>query len=134
MFVVHFSQPWATKFVDAIKHGEPISPPSGAWTGNEMLTLAGMLYAAVYSQGPHSHQAAGVTAAQAKKLPEERREAIEETLTQDIHDAIEFVSMLTFKVIDNEYDEACAPEIKAIVYRDGNNKTVMPIEGFKKTS
>jgi hypothetical protein len=132
MISVHFSKAFAQTVIDAFKTGKPIAPPSGNWTGNEMLTLAGMLYAGVVSQGPHNYQVAGITAEMKKQMPRERREAIDETFTQDIHDAIEFLSGLMFQVIDGKYDQHLGPEISAAVYRDGDRKCVLPAKGFKK--
>jgi hypothetical protein len=97
-----------------------------------MLTLAGMLYAVVFSQGPHAHQLAGITEEQRRKMPEEHREATEETLNQDIHDGIDFISMLTFKVIDGDYHEDHTPVIKGVIYREGDEHRLWLIEGTKK--
>jgi hypothetical protein len=64
----------------------------------------------------------------------ERREAIEDTWFQDIHDGIEFVSMLAFKVFDGEYDDDCEPELKAIIATNAKGKkTVQLVQGFKKS-
>ena len=43
MIAVHFSEQFANSVIEAFNTGKPIAPPSGQWTGNEMLTLAGML-------------------------------------------------------------------------------------------
>jgi hypothetical protein len=62
----------------------------------------------------------------------ERREAVEATFHSDIRDAIEFLSMLTFKVRDNEFDEEFGPEVKAVVYhKPDGTKAVAPAKGFK---
>jgi hypothetical protein len=135
MIAVHFSKAFAEKVNDAVNQGKPIPlPEGGQWTQNDMLTLAGLLYAAVYSGGPHKQQIEGVTASDVKKMHSERREAIEDTWFQDIHDGIEFVSMLAFKVFDGEYDDDCEPELKAIIATNAKGqKKVQLVEGFKKS-
>jgi hypothetical protein len=74
MIAVHFSKAFAEKVNDAVNQGKPIPlPERGQWTQNDMLTLAGLLYAAVYSGGPHKQQIEGVTASDVKKMHSERR-------------------------------------------------------------
>src|SRR5262249_27672092 len=106
--------------------------PEGGWTGRAMLATAGVLYAAVYSQGTQGHQLAGITADMVKKMPKERQEAVEETFHRDIHDGIGFVSHITFGVIDGNYDQKFGPEVRALVYEnEDGGKTVIPARGFK---
>jgi hypothetical protein len=133
MIGIHFSKRFAEQVIDALNNGKPIVPPDGKWTGNHMLALAGMLYAGVFSQGPHTHQLAGITQEMRERLPQEHREAIEETFTQDIHDGIEFVGTLFFKVKDNQYDQVCEPDVQALVYSEQGEKKVIPAKGFKGT-
>lgn len=133
MHAVHFDKAYAQQVLDAIQGGRPIPVPPDNWTGNRMLTLAGILYTAVWSQGPHSQQVLGPAGAKLAQMHPEHREASQEALTQDIKDAIEFVSVLTFKVIDGVYDKHCEPNVKAIVFRDEGKPSVLPAEGFKAT-
>jgi hypothetical protein len=130
---IRFNKEFAQKALDAIQNRKPIPLPEEAgWTGRGMLTLAGILYAAVFSQGPHVHQVAGIDEATRRKWPAERQEAVEDTLTRDIHNGIEFLSMLTYKVIDGDYDGSFEPEVAAILYeKDDGGKTVIPAKGFK---
>jgi hypothetical protein len=133
MIAVLFNKAFAESVLDAIQKGTPIPvPPGPGWTGNDMLTLAGILYAAVFSQGPHAYQAAGLPASAMAKLHGEHREAVEEDLKRDIHDAIEFINDLASQVIDGEYDANYRPELAAVLGRtaDGGN-VVMPAKGFK---
>jgi hypothetical protein len=134
MIAVHFDKQYAELFIDAIQNGKPIPPMDGVnWTGNNMLTLAGMLYASVFSQGPHTHQLAGITAAQRNKMPEEHREAVESTFNTDIHDAIDFVTMLTFKVMDKQFDDQFHPSVAALVFTKAEGgKGCIPHKGFKE--
>jgi hypothetical protein len=133
MIAVHFDKAFAEQVLDAVETGKPIPlPKGGQWTGNHMLTLAGILYAAVYSQGPHSHQIAGIDAA-LLEMHAEKQEAVGDTLSRDIHDGIEFLSMLTFKVMDDEYDAEFEPEMTAVVHEtEDGEKKVRPHEGWKK--
>jgi hypothetical protein len=132
MIAVHFSKAFAEHFLDAVQKGQPIAPPDAGWTGNHMLTLAGMLYAAVFSQGPHAFQVTKGGQNKLMTLPEEHREAVEETFKQDIHDAIEFLSNLAFQVFDGQYDELCEADVSGVVYRGGHGrKSFRPVKGFK---
>jgi hypothetical protein len=134
MIAVHFSKDYAQAVLDAIQTGKPIPPPPGpGWTGNAMLTLAGILYAAVFSQGPHQHQLAGISQAQREAMPGERREAVEETFHRDVHDGIEFLSFVTFHLIGGEWEQRYSgPEVKAVVAETADGKkTVKPAKGFK---
>src|SRR5262249_23106036 len=101
------------------------------WTGNRMLALCGILYAGVFSQGPHGYQLKGEVAAKIKAMHPEKREAVEETFNLDLHNAIEFISHLTFKVIDNEYEQELGREIMAALYEEEGKKKVRPVKGFK---
>jgi hypothetical protein len=132
MIAVHFNKDFASQVLDALNTGKPIPAPAAGWTGNDMLTLAGLLYAGVFSQGPHAYQAAGLAASAMNKLHSERREAVQEDFGRDIHDGIEFLSQLAFKVIDGKYDAQCEPELAAIVYTNGDGKkSLIPAKGFK---
>lgn len=131
MIVVHFNKEFAKTVIDALNNGQPITPPGGKWTGNNMLTLAGMLFASVYSQGPHSYQPQGIPEEIIKKMPLERQEAIDETFTKEIHEGIEFLSTMMFHVLDGNYDKEFNKEVKAIVYSDGSSGKILPAKGFK---
>jgi hypothetical protein len=131
MIAVHFSKQFAQQVLDAIKSGKPIPLPEGRWTGNNMLTLAGILYAAVFSQDPHAYQIAGIDSATLKKMHTEKREAVEESFRRDIHNGIEFLSLLTFRVADGQYDQSFEAEVKAIIFEEDGKKQVRPGKGFK---
>ena len=86
----------------------------------------------IFSQGPHNKQVLGITAEQFQQTHLERREAIEATLNSDIHDAIEFVSMLTFKVMNGEYDANNGPVVRGVVYKMGDGRTgFRALEGLR---
>jgi hypothetical protein len=132
MIAIHFDKGYAQAALTAIQAGQPIPPPGGpGWTGRAMLTLAGVLYATLYCQGPHAHQLTGVDEAKTRAmLP--GQEADEDTFDRDIHDGIEFISHLTFQVLDGKYDEQFGPEIEAVVYeKESGKRAVIPAKGFK---
>jgi hypothetical protein len=131
MIVIEFHKDHAHAVLDAIQNGMPIPVPDGGWTGKGMLATAGILYAGVFSQGPHTHQAAGITAAMHKAQHAEKREAVEDTFRRDLADGIEFLSHLAFRVLDGEFDDQFGPEVQAIVYEQADGqKTVLPAKGF----
>jgi hypothetical protein len=132
MIAIHFDKGYAQAALGALQAGQPLPPPEGTgWTGRAMLTLAGVLYAAVHSQGPHAHQLTGMDEAKRRALLA-GHEADEGTFARDIHDGIEFISHLTFQVLGGKYDEQFGPEIEAVVYEKASGKrAVIPAKGFK---
>jgi hypothetical protein len=129
---VQFNKEHAEAVLDAIKNGKPLPVPEGRWTGGAMLSVAGMLYAAVFSHGPQTHQVARITAAMKKAMHPEKQEAIEQTFHRDILDGIQFLSQLTFQLIHRKYDEQFGPEVVAIVYEaEDGGKRAKPAKGFK---
>jgi hypothetical protein len=59
-------------------------------------------------------------------------ETDEGTFDRDIHDGIEFISLLALLVLDGKYDEQFGPEIEAVVYEKASGKRgVIPAKGFK---
>jgi hypothetical protein len=133
MIGVHFDKAYVQSVLKAIEAGSPIpTPPRGQWTANYMLTLAGIFYSAVVSHGPQAHQIAGITEADRRAMHPERQEAVEVDFQGDIHDAIEFVSVLTLKVMDDEYDGDHEPVVEAVLGRDADGERfVHPHKGFK---
>jgi hypothetical protein len=132
MIGVHFDKARAEQVIKAIKTGKPISAPLGGWSQNDMLALAGMLYAAVFSHGPHAQQVAGITPAMMREQHPEKRQAVEETFHTDIHDAVDFIAKLTFKVMDGEFDDDFDPQVKAGILRNPDGgKAVRFVEGYK---
>jgi hypothetical protein len=133
MIVVHFTKSYVQAVARAIKEGKPIPPPEGpGWTGQAMLTVAGALSACIFSQGPHTHQVAGITEAMRRKMPPEPQEAIEETLFRDIVHGIQFLMHMFFAVVEDEFDHQFEPEVKALVYENPEGeKCLVPAQGFK---
>jgi hypothetical protein len=95
--------------------------------------VAGILYAGVCSYGPAPHRIAGISAAQVRAMRPGRQEAVGDSFRRDIHDGIEFASVLACKVLDGEYDAQCGPEVTAAVYRqEDGGQAFLPVEGFKE--
>ena len=133
MHAVQFNKTFGQNVLDAIKNGTAIPAPAEGWTGNHMLMLAGMMYAAVFSQGPYKQQILGLSAEKLESMHPEHREAINETLERVIHDGIELVSTFAFRLIDGRYDAECEPELQAVVYQEAKGgKAMVPVKGFKR--
>jgi hypothetical protein len=136
MMPVKFNKEHAQYFIDCLANGELISPRASAgWTKFDMLNLAGALYATIFSQGPvkitKENDSLGLMNIEAlKNLPEEHREANEQTLTEDILGAFQWIMDRTFDVIDDDYDERFDNEHFVLI--DGESKKATALEGFKK--
>lgn len=132
MHVIHFDKAYAQRVLSAIQSGQPLPAGEGGWTGNNMLTLAGVLFASVMTQGPHTRQMLGDAAPALERMHPERREALDDTFEKDLRDAVAFLGMLTLKVLDDEYDADCEPQVKAVIYqRPEGGAAFAPVEGFK---
>jgi hypothetical protein len=132
MMPIQFEKDFAESVLSAIKNGESITTPDGKWSVSRMLSLAGMLHAAVVSHGPIGDKVAGITPEMRAAMDSEKREAVEDTFYTEISDAIDFHSMLTSQVMDGEFDERYEPEVKAVVFRGPDGKKVgRRLAGFK---
>jgi hypothetical protein len=129
-YPVSFDKETGEGFLQALMSGQPVIPPGiDAWDINSILALAGACYFAAMSHGPLSlKNLPGIW----EKLPLEQREAREETLSADLHLAIEFYGQLTMFVKDEEFDESFDPHVEAIVYEHDGRKSVQPHVGFRK--
>ena len=125
--MVNFNKARAEHFLDCLANGKDIKAPEGGWSRFEMVNLAGACFFGVMSQGPIAHPGVDWT-----DIHGERREAIEENFFVDIHGAIEFANVLMQQVRDDEYDQHCEPECKAITWMGGEEWKMRPIEGFRK--
>lgn len=131
MIGVNFNKERAEYLLDCLKHGKPIRPEQNAWTGFDMLALAGACYFCAMSQGPAMYRNAAFD-----KLPQERREAVEQTFLNDLFAAIAFYSELTMVVADNRYDEQFEPDVMAVVATEdtgGVQRTAKIAKGVKKS-
>lgn len=114
---IRFEKQVAEHYLACIKSGRAVDPPSGLWTKNEMLMLAGALHFAVTSQGPVMMPGVDLNT-----LPKERREAIWEQLEKEIHETISFYSHLAMLVEDGEYDEQYKSKLLRGTLEDDNGK------------
>lgn len=125
MIAIHFNKARADHYAAAIANGEDIQAPPGGWSGSEMLTLAGAMFAGVFSHGPALHR-------DVSQMHSEVREFTEEQLNRDIHAGVEFGHLLALAVIDGYYDDSFEPELVALIQSDDNGeKTLVPVKGFK---
>jgi hypothetical protein len=132
MIGLHFHKDYAQAVLNALNTGQPIPPPASAeWNRHAMLTLAAILYATVFSQGPPTYEEAGLTRADFEAMHPEKREAVEQFFKEEIHGGIDYLSKLTFQVLDDKYDEDYEPEMTAALFRDNEGLTVQPVRGFK---
>jgi len=133
MIPVHFNKSYAEQIFAALRGGRPIPPPSGGWSQDGQLMVAGILHAGVSSYGPAPHPIAGLRAAQMGAMCPGRQEAVGDTFRRDILDGIEFASVLAGKVLDGGYDAQCGPAVTAAVYRqEDGSQAFVPVEGFKE--
>jgi hypothetical protein len=122
MWLVDFKKERQEEILAAIQSGSPIPAPPSGWTRYEMLQVAGAMYAGLWSHGPVNSDLQTFSS-----LPFEHREASEETLTQDVHDSIEFSGHLTFHVINSNYDDVFEPHVQVA----GARKQVQFVKGRK---
>lgn len=131
MHAVRFNKQYAEAVLDAIQTGKPIPVQPGGWAGNNLLAAAGVIYAALYSQGPHRRQALGLPASLDDTHPE-TREAVQDTFRRELHAAIDFAGLLTFDVIDRRYDAKFEADVAAVVSApEPGVKKLVPVSGFK---
>lgn len=146
MEAVIFSKAFAEQALEALDNGKPLEAPSGCWTRNDMVTLAGILYGSVITCGSIDRMPGRLPRDILDKVHPERREAVEEEFCKDVHErepvgeafckdlneAIYVVARLTLRVMQNDYDANHEAEVVAITYTDKDgNDFVFPIEGFK---
>jgi hypothetical protein len=94
MIAVHFEKQLVEQVLDAVKNAKPIHCD---WNGRNMMSVAGTLLFALYTQGPHRDRLPGIQ--KVNELPGEHREAVEEDFEQDLHDALQFVGGLAMAVL-----------------------------------
>jgi hypothetical protein len=120
---IFFSKARAEYLLDRLSTGKPIE---GVRTVNDFLALAGACYFAAMSHGPPR-----LGGREWSELPEERREAGEETHVADTLLAIEFYAQLTMMVKHGEYDTHWEGEASAIVFWNEDTKALHPLRGYR---
>ena len=92
-----------------------------------MLTLAGVCFFGIVSQGPLLFPGSDLSS-----LTVERREFIEEQFSNDIRTAIEFYGHVAMNLQDEGYDMYFEDEVAGgIEYRDDGPPGVFAARGFK---
>jgi hypothetical protein len=129
MYAVDFNKQRALEIIAAIKRGDAIPAPALGWNRYEMLHVAGAMHFALFSQGPiRPDMDEPDFVERLNKLPLEYREATDETLSEDVRDAIEFYSHLTMMIQGGEYDDKCESRVKAF----GKGNDIKFISGAKQ--
>ncbi len=136
MIGINFDRDKAERILQSLNSGKPIEllSPEG-WTGHDMLALAGACFFGAMSQGPGMYQLSrGVDF---NKMPTERREAVQETFANYLHDlraAVEYYCHLTMLVADGVYDaRGYEPRCRgAVITKDGKWTFILG-EGMPKS-
>jgi hypothetical protein len=125
-YPIRFRQELAERWLEAMHTGKPLTAPENRWTNIDMTMLAGVLHFACLSGGPSVWRR---NPELWEALPTERKEATEETLDQDIHDAISFNSQMTWLLKDGKYEERFEPELAGAVFRDEGKPKFQVVRG-----
>src|SRR5262249_44464647 len=105
-YPISFDKTTAAGFLAALQSGQPLTPRDGRWYIHNMMAAAGACYFAPMSHGPLSlKEMPGAW----EKFPAEHREAREQTLFDDLSDAIAFYGHLTMLVKDGKFDDHFEP-------------------------
>jgi len=129
MIPINFSKARAEHLLDCLaRTPAAIDLPEQGWTADHLLALAGTCFCILTSQGPRLHRAAGIDVSE---LHDEHREAIEASVTVDLHAAIEWTAQRCFDVVDGTYDQDYEPDVKLLLHFEGDHSQVRPVEGFK---
>lgn len=121
---IDFDKQSVRAFVERLNQGQPLSPPEGGWTPENMLSLAGACFALLCGQGP-----AGV----GESDNEEQDEAAWNTFYDEMHAAVEWCADRTMDVIVGDYDQQFDERHQATIQVVGEEMHVQPIAGFKES-
>jgi hypothetical protein len=127
-YPIQFRKEIAARWLEALSTGKPLTPPDGGWNIGAKTMLAGVLHFACHSHGPTARMQ---NRELWERLPLEHREATEETLSEDLHDAISFNSQLAMMVKDDEYEKNFEPELVGAVFRKDGEPTFQPLRGVR---
>jgi hypothetical protein len=126
MYPIVFNKQRVEQLVRAIGQGQDLPAPANGWSCDQMLQVAGALFFAAMSHG----------------RPELDRERFDDfagingdpstqTLSDDLHMALDFYSDLTMMVCGDTYDDRFEPELLAVVMRSGPDRGFKIIRGGK---
>jgi hypothetical protein len=126
MYPIRFDKSRAEQLISVISEGQHIPAPSGGWSCDDMLQLAGtLLFAAM------SHGRPDIRKDLSKDMAGENGDTATKTLSDDLHLAIDFYSDLTTMVCGDSYDERFETKLTAVVMRDDGERAFRVIEGAK---
>jgi hypothetical protein len=128
-YPITFAKSEAEAFLAALDARGDIACPAGGWTAYDMLMLAGCCLCGATSHGPVKRR---LDPKHYEDLPPEHREASEETFESDLLAVITICSQLAMLILDDEYDRHFEESVTALVYMDGDQKTMHAIKGVKE--
>jgi hypothetical protein len=123
MYPIVFNKARAEELLAIIGEGKDIPAPAGGWNCDQMLQVAGALLFAAMSHGPVDTSKVKQSSANG--------DTSTQSLSDDLHMAIDFYSDLTMMVCGETYDRRFEPELTAVVMRDGNERGFKVISGGK---
>jgi hypothetical protein len=126
MYPILFNKARAEELVAMIGSGKDVAAPAGGWNCDAMLQLAGTLLFAAMSQGRPN-----MDSEQFAEIASANGDTSTQTLSDDLHMAVDFYSDLTMMVCGESYDERFQPELLAVVMRDGADRGFKIIRGGK---
>jgi hypothetical protein len=134
MLPVEFNKQRAEHFMQCLGEDKPITPKED-WNVADMIILAGVCFAFIRSHGIMLKRiAANMNTSFKIPVTAGHKEADdEESILNDLHAAIEFVSELAWLVHEKEYDALWEESLQCLVYQEGEiHSRHLPVKGFKK--
>jgi hypothetical protein len=122
MYPITFNKERAEQLVTMIGQGQAIPAPPTGWNSDQLLQVAGAFFFAALSHGPPPME-------RLQDLPSENGDTTTQSLSDDLHMAIDFYSDLTMMVCGGTYDERFEPELQAVVMRAGDERGFKIIKG-----
>ena len=126
MYPIVFNKARAEQVVATIGEGKAIPAPPGGWNSDQLLQVAGALFFAAMSHGPPK-----LDKERFNDLASANGDTATQSLSQDLHMAIDFYSDLTMMVCGETYDERFEPELLAVVMQAGADRGFKIIKGGK---
>jgi hypothetical protein len=124
MYPIVFNKARAEELLSILGEGKAIPAPEGGWNCDQMLQVAGALLFAAMSHGP-------VDKGRGQDQSTTNGDTTTQSLSDDLHMAIDFYSDLTMMVCGETYDRRFEPNLTAVVMRDGTDRGFKIIRGGK---
>jgi hypothetical protein len=132
MIGVHFDMAYANEVFQAMLEGRPIPPPHGGWTWDAKLTVAGIMVAAAAYYGPRNVSPWEEADSDLLRQHRQHREAIVQTLHNDVRAGVDFLADLSWSVLAGTYRERYGDEVMARISGSPSGRfKVLPVSGFK---